>query len=142
MSAEPRPTILLPLKLLRATLLKSDFRILKSLKIVVQVALSLLVPLREESVDDTYRQLAANLRLDLVRHDLPRLPLHRAMGTHDVTNVVGQGAMQLRPRCSLMSLVVSDVHTTVGHPGDLRRLQLPTRPRVFLLAAKKYDINN
>ena len=85
----------------------------------------------------TYRQLAANLRLDLVRHDPPRLPLHRAMGPHDVANVVGQGAMQLRRRCSPMSLVVSDVDTTVGHPGDLRRLQLTTRPSGVLLRCKE-----
>ena len=51
MSAEPRPTILPPLKLFRATLLKSDLRIIERLKMVVQVALPLLVPLREESVD-------------------------------------------------------------------------------------------
>ena len=51
MSAEPRSTILPPLKLLRATLLKSDLQIIKRLKIVVQVALPLFVPLREESVD-------------------------------------------------------------------------------------------
>ncbi|CAL9026284.1 unnamed protein product [Prunus brigantina] len=98
MSAEPCPTILPPLKLLRATLPKSDFRIIKRLKMVVQVALPLLVPLTEESVDDTYRQLAANLHLDLVRHDLTRLPVHRAMGPNDVANVVGQGAMQLRKK--------------------------------------------
>ncbi|CAL8121361.1 unnamed protein product [Prunus armeniaca] len=51
MSTEPRPTILPPLKLLWATLLKSDLRIIKCLKMVVQVALPLLVPLTEESVD-------------------------------------------------------------------------------------------
>ena len=51
MSAEPRPTILPALKLLRATLLKSDFRIIKGLEMVVQVALPLLVPLTEESID-------------------------------------------------------------------------------------------
>ncbi|CAL2272562.1 unnamed protein product [Prunus armeniaca] len=51
MSAEPRPTILPPLKLLWATLLKSDLQIIKRLKMVVQVALPLLVPLNEESVD-------------------------------------------------------------------------------------------
>ena len=57
MSAEPRPTILPPLKLLRATLLKSDLRIIKRLKMVVQVALPLLVPLTEESVDVRHRLL-------------------------------------------------------------------------------------
>lgn len=51
MSAEPLPAILPPLKLLRATLLKSDLRIIIGLKMVVQVALPLLVPLSEESVD-------------------------------------------------------------------------------------------
>ena len=51
MSAEPLPTILPPLKLLGATLLKSDLRIIKGLKMMVQVALPLLVPLSEESVD-------------------------------------------------------------------------------------------
>ena len=85
----------------------------------------------------TYRQLAANLSLGLVRHHLPRLPLHRAIAPNDMTNVVGQGAMQLRRRCSPMSLVVSDVDTTVGHPGDLRRLQLPTRPSGVLLGCKE-----
>ncbi|CAL2240245.1 unnamed protein product [Prunus armeniaca] len=50
------------------------------------------------------------------------------MGPNDVANVVGQGAMQVRRRCSPMALVISDADTTVGHPGDLRRLQLPTRP--------------
>ena len=83
-----------------------------------------------------YRQLAANRSLGLVRHHLPRLPFYQAMAPNDMTNVVGQGAMQLRRRCSPMSLVVSDVDTTVRHPGDLRRLQLPTRPAGVPLRCK------
>ncbi|CAL8080738.1 unnamed protein product [Prunus armeniaca] len=41
------------------------------------------------------------------------------MGSNDVANVVGQGAMQVRRRCSPMALVISDADTTVGHPGEL-----------------------
>ncbi|CAL9010002.1 unnamed protein product [Prunus brigantina] len=63
MSAEPRPTILPPLKLLWATLLKSDFWIIKSLKMVVQLALPLLVPLREESVDVRQRLVVEVLQV-------------------------------------------------------------------------------
>ena len=51
MTAEPHPIIFLILKLIRATLLKSDLRIIKCLKILVQIVLPLLVLFSEEPVD-------------------------------------------------------------------------------------------
>ena len=51
MTAQLLPAIRPPLKLLRATLQQSNLRIIICLKMMMQVALPLLITLREESVD-------------------------------------------------------------------------------------------
>ncbi|TQD95194.1 hypothetical protein C1H46_019168 [Malus baccata] len=80
--------------------------------------------------DATYEQLILHYVLRLFQHRLPRLPPHKAKGPHDMSMHYAAPPFVLLDVTHRIRL---GYDRSVGHPGDLYRLQLPTRsPCVFL----------